>query len=313
MPLRSNSRLYIFDTSKYGAYSTDLNLEIYIDQKSKFIQLTNAAPPFDIDSFLDELLAMNVRMGDFILKAKSEYKELKANELTDTTVAVNDNSNQGDDQLNGYETSFSGNESHDSVIETGNDVESTADDKIKKAERSFIGPALDGIRNHWNGWFDKKKIVDDDSQDGTVIDAKKDDEVNKTVEDVVLPVESDNNSDIIAQAQSSDQPPIDQLDVTGDGFSDQKCLGTSDKPTDNTEPDNSEPNKSEPDNSEPKIPGPDDTEVDKKTETSQQGAISDSDDVGHDQDLGEETFNNKSEDEKGWLDNAIDGIVSFFG
>lgn len=280
------------------------------------MQLTHAAPPFDIDLLLDELLEMNIRMGDIILKAKYERKELKANELKDTSIGVIDSDGYGDNNrpfaanilnnpiipLDDQESNSTDEDSQTMETEIVTESEASEDNKNPagiKRERSFVGQAFDGLRNRWNGWFNREKFAENEetqTQDDAVVEDGNEDEVSETVSDAVVIDDLNNNDD----DDDDDVQRIDEPNVNGDSFSDQNCFGTLDPLTDNTEPDNVEQvNIEPPENVEPE-----------DTVSSHPGDQEDG--VNHEEDWGEETFNDESEDDEGWFGNVIDKIVNFF-
>lgn len=286
------------------------------------MQLTNAAPPFYIDLFLDELLEMNIRMGDIILKAKCDYKELNANELKDdTTIGVIGGNNNHDDNYYPFENTLDKNnptiqldgqendsQTFDSVQKLiSEDGEVNRNPANEKTERSFVGEALDVMGNQWNDWFGREKIMENDeaySQDN--IGADNDDEVPGTVTDDVVIVLDNLNSDRV------DEDEVVQTQTNNEGLLNQNWIGTVDSPIgepysaepDNAEPDNAEAYNAEPDNAEADNAYPEHTVSINQVDNNQQ----------EDDDWGEDTFNNEGEDEAedGWFGNAIDSIVNFF-
>ncbi|KAJ6644081.1 hypothetical protein Bhyg_09047 [Pseudolycoriella hygida] len=65
---------------------------------------THAAPLSHLDSLLDELLAVNIKMGDLILKAKFAFQELNDDELTPN----DDNRNHSDQNTNSDKSDSNG-------------------------------------------------------------------------------------------------------------------------------------------------------------------------------------------------------------
>lgn len=286
------------------------------------MQLTNAAPPFDIDLFLDELLEMNIRMGDIILKAKCEYKELNANELKDTTIGVIGTNNHDD---NNYPFENTLDKKNPIIQLDGQENDSqTFDSEVKKnptndkTERSFVGEALDVMGNQWNDWFGREKIKEtDEAYSQNNIGAENDGKVPGTVIDDVVVVIDNLNSDGVDEDEVVQTQTYDQSNLNNEGSLNQNWLGTLDSPIgepNSAAPDNAEADHVEAENAEPDNADPENSEPEHSVSINQVDNNQREEDVDHQEDWGEDTFNNESEDEAegGWFGNAIDSIVNLF-
>lgn len=232
------------------------------------MQLTNAAPPFDIDLFLDELLEMNIRMGDIILKAKYEYKRSKDNELIDTPIDNYNNRHEDNSiaKLDEHETETNSNESspsqHSNIFHdlfNKSPANGYTEGRPEKIGRSFVGQTLDALGNPWNNIFGREKITENDednSQSHSVIAGNGNEVIGSVNVDGDIGVANTNtNIDGGAVHKSPYDQPFEQHNEHNDGFQDPNTLGilypfTDNGNSNNAEVDNVETEVVEPNNND---------------------------------------------------------------
>ncbi|XP_037035002.1 putative uncharacterized protein DDB_G0282133 isoform X2 [Bradysia coprophila] len=121
------------------------------------LQVANAAPTYSIGAILDELLEINIRMSDVILRAKYEYGQVQANELKDTLGKIVIHKSP---LTNSYEWVNDAKQRIDSIKAFATSDGRDVTDSTPKNVRSLFGRTFDAIGNQWNNWFNKRKIMD---------------------------------------------------------------------------------------------------------------------------------------------------------
>lgn len=280
------------------------------------VQITNAAPPCDVEEILNNLLEMNIRMGDAILRAKYDYQLSKdKNSVDEANGTLNPISNSSIPSSN--ETVGSESQLNDTTKETMfNDDYPQQDepnvlipnDEPEKFGQSFIKEAVGAVEKKWNDWFgDENTFVADDievhfgdensSQNETNAEPNLD--VPENVESKLdipdnpgVNIEGEKNVD----SDLSTEQPIIEENANNNESSNIKNVTQSVEEDKQSDDELQVVSDDLPENSDSQQEDSDDQEERDDEEK---------------ENWGEETSNN--DNDAGWFGSAINSLVSFFG